>query len=73
MPEHYADDYTMSLIAGNHPNPRVAARWVTPEWAKPRPLDTKVDEPAEDDEVETKVVAAPKRRGRRPATEAETK
>lgn len=77
MPEHYADDYTMALIAGNHPNPRVAARWVTPDWAKPRPLDTRIEEDGEGDdanEPETKVVAAPKRRGRPRATaQAEAK
>lgn len=71
MPEHYADDYTMSLIAGTNPNPRVAARWVMPQS-----VQTEIVAPGDDsdDEVETKVVKAAPRRGRpRANTEAETK
>lgn len=71
MPEHYADDYTMSLIAGTNPNPRVYARWVGPTAAAPEVAEPEADG---DDELETKVVKAAPRRGRpRKTAEAETK
>lgn len=70
MPEHYADDYTMSLIAGTNPNPRVSARWLVPTVATPMEPET---ESVDAEEVDTKVVDAPKRRTRKPATaKAET-
>jgi hypothetical protein len=69
MPESYADDYTMRLIAGTHPDPRVAARWLVPDNAAAKLAE---DEP-EAEEVETKVVAAPRKRGRARTAEAETK
>jgi len=70
MPEHYADDYTMGLIAGTNPNPRVAARWFVPTVATP--ITEPETESVDTDEADTKVVSAPRRRGRKPATEAET-
>lgn len=71
MGEHFVDDYTMSLIAGTNPNPRIDARWLVPDSARVVVPEPEVEEVV--DEPETKVVDAPKRRGRRPAaSEVET-
>lgn len=63
MPEHYADEYTMTLIAPVSPNPRVIGQWVNPAPVEPESVD----------EVETKVVAAPRKRVAKPRTKAESK